>query len=84
MRIQGILTSTLLSLGVLQHAQGVPPKNNYASHFAQEEHVTRAAFDIGSGETKITVGEVNATTNKINRIWLQTFKVVELRRDFQE
>lgn len=46
-----------------------------------EQVITRASLDIGSGETKITVGDVNPVDNKITKIWHQSFKAVELRKD---
>lgn len=42
---------------------------------------TRGAFDIGSGETKLTVADVDTEQNKIVKIWYQNFKIIELRKD---
>lgn len=41
----------------------------------------RASIDVGSGDTKVTVADVNHQVNKISKIWLQTVKTVELRKD---
>lgn len=46
-----------------------------------QQVVTRASLDIGSGETKVTIGDVNPVDNKITKIWHQSFKAVELRKD---
>lgn len=42
---------------------------------------TRAALDIGSGQTKITVADVNTASNKIVRIHKQSVNFVFLRKD---
>lgn len=42
---------------------------------------TRAALDIGSGQTKITIADVNIVTNKIVCIHQQSVKFVFLRKD---
>lgn len=43
--------------------------------------ITRAAIDIGSGETKFAVATVDTTTNKIAKIWHQSFAKVALREN---
>jgi len=43
--------------------------------------ITRASLDVGSGDTKVTIAEVNRQKNKIDKVWLQTFKTVDLRKD---
>lgn len=43
--------------------------------------VRRAALDIGSGETKLTVADIDTDTNKIVKVWYQNAKTVELRKD---
>lgn len=47
----------------------------------QEQGTIRASIDVGSGDTKVTIAEMNHQLNKINKIWLQTFKSVDLRKD---
>ncbi len=47
----------------------------------QAEIVTRAAMDVGSAETKLTVADVDTETQKIVHIWYQTVKFVILRKD---
>lgn len=47
----------------------------------QADIVRRAAIDIGSGETKLTIADVDTQTNNIIEIHYQDFKAVELRRD---
>lgn len=42
---------------------------------------TRAALDIGSGQTKITIADVNIASNKIVCIHQQSVKFVFLRKD---
>lgn len=42
---------------------------------------TRAALDIGSGQTKITIADVNTVSNKIVCIHQQSVKFVFLRKD---
>jgi hypothetical protein len=42
---------------------------------------TRAALDIGSGQTKITIADVNTASNKIVCIHQQSVKFVFLRKD---
>lgn len=43
--------------------------------------VRRAAIDVGSAETKLTVADVDTETNKIIKIYYQDYKAVELRKD---
>lgn len=45
------------------------------------EAITRAVFDLGSSEAKITVADVNTDTNQITKIWLQYCETVGLRKD---
>src|ERR1700722_7110643 len=47
----------------------------------QAEVVRRAAVDIGSAETKLTVADVDTETNKILVIYYKGCTLVELRRD---
>lgn len=47
----------------------------------QAEIVTRAALDVGSAETKLTVADVDTETNKIVHTWHKSYKNVELRKD---
>ena len=51
---------------------------------AQEGIVTRAAFDIGSGQCKVTAADVDSVNDRICKIWLQTDKKVETRKDLAE
>jgi exopolyphosphatase/guanosine-5'-triphosphate,3'-diphosphate pyrophosphatase len=46
---------------------------------AQAKVVTRAAFDIGSGETKVTVADVDLVAQKVLKIKHQAFILVNLR-----
>lgn len=50
-------------------------------HANNQNIVTRAAFDIGSGETKITVGDIDLRTNRMNKIWHKEVLHVKLRND---
>lgn len=43
--------------------------------------VKRAALDIGSGETKILIADVDTDTNKIEKIHFQSYAVIKLRND---
>ena len=45
---------------------------------------TRAAFDIGSGDTKLTVAEVDLEKNQMTRILFETFESIPLREDLAE
>jgi len=45
------------------------------------EVITRAAIDIGSGDTKMTVATVDTETNQIAKILYQNYITVELRKD---
>lgn len=47
----------------------------------QAEIVRRAAVDIGSGTTKLTIGDINTDTNQIVNILYQSIEPIELRRD---
>lgn len=49
--------------------------------FPDTNFETRAALDIGSGQTKITVADVNIASNKIVCIHQQSVKFVFLRKD---
>lgn len=49
-----------------------------------QQLTTRAAFDVGSGDLKITVCDVDPQTNKIVKIWLQKFTPVTLRKDLAQ
>lgn len=48
---------------------------------AHADIVKRGAFDIGSGDTKITIADVDTDTNKIVKIHFQNYTTVPLRRD---
>lgn len=50
----------------------------------QGEIVKRAALDIGSGETKLTVADVDTSTHKVVKVHYQGYKYVELRNDLAE
>lgn len=59
-----------------------------SSSYAQSEEqyfvqqvLTRAVLEIGSGETKIMVADVDVITNKIVTIWHQGFKKISLKKD---
>jgi exopolyphosphatase / guanosine-5'-triphosphate,3'-diphosphate pyrophosphatase len=43
--------------------------------------VRRAAVDVGSGETKLTIADVDTETNRIVKVHHQDCKVVALRKD---
>lgn len=43
--------------------------------------VRRAAIDVGSAETKLTIADVDTETNKIIKVYYQDYKTVELRKD---
>lgn len=84
MRIREILTITTLVIGQLftpYHIVSATEHRIDTVKVAPAEQVIRAAFDVGSGETKLTVAAVNPTTNKIITIFYQTFKKIELRKD---
>jgi exopolyphosphatase/guanosine-5'-triphosphate,3'-diphosphate pyrophosphatase len=49
--------------------------------FLQSEIVRRAAVDIGSGTTKLTIADINTDSNQIVHIWYQSIEPIELRRD---
>lgn len=70
----GLLTGEM-NIGLIEK------HNNSQIKVIDKESITRAALDVGSGDTKITIAEVNLQTNKIKKIWLQTYKAVELRQD---
>jgi exopolyphosphatase/guanosine-5'-triphosphate,3'-diphosphate pyrophosphatase len=53
--------------------------NNLKQNIKQE--VVRASLEIGSGQTKLTVGVVDTTTNQIEQIWYQNHLQVKLRQD---
>lgn len=57
-----------------------PPIHSVELHTAQQV-TTRAALDMGSGEIKITVADVDLLTNKIVTIWHQSKKRVPVRKD---
>lgn len=54
--------------------------DNVRESFVQQI-VTRAAFDIGSGEVKIIVCNVDPTNNQVTKIWHRNYITVELRKD---
>ncbi|MBN9377481.1 MAG: hypothetical protein BGO14_10330 [Chlamydiales bacterium 38-26] len=43
--------------------------------------VRRAALDLGSSETKLTIADVDTETHKIVKIYYQDYRTVELRKD---
>lgn len=47
----------------------------------QADIVRRAAVDVGSGETKLTIADVDTETNRIVKVHYQDCKVVALRKD---
>lgn len=47
----------------------------------QAEIVRRAAVDIGSGTTKLTIADINTDSDQIVHIWYQSIEPIELRRD---
>lgn len=53
----------------------------FSSHSVNAVIVTRAAIDVGSSETKLTVADVDTDSNQIVLIRFQDFITVELRKD---
>ena len=47
----------------------------------QADIVRRAAIDIGSAETKLTIADVDTAAHKIMQIYYQEYRSVELRKD---
>lgn len=80
-----ILAYTLLMIGAVHTVHAVADKyisSCYSEDEAKQQAVVRrGAFDIGSGDTKITVADVDTKTNRITQIWHSTFKTVALRKD---
>lgn len=47
----------------------------------QADIARRAAVDIGSGTTKLTIADINTNSDQIVHIWYQSIEPIELRRD---
>lgn len=85
MKINQILAATTLWMGqLLCCCNGIGALEQRVEHVKEavfQEMVTRAAFDIGSGEVKMIVCDVDPATNQVAKIWHSNAIVVELRKD---
>jgi len=73
MNIKTCLTSGLFSIASIFTIFGETTHNN------SPKVVTRAAFDIGSGETKVTVADVDLVAQRVLKIRHQAFIPLNLR-----
>lgn len=84
MKINSIIASASLLLGQLFCCVGlsaIQERVDSVRETVVQQLTTRAAFDIGSGEVKIVVCDVDPKTNKIAKTWFSRFKPVGLRKD---
>lgn len=84
MKINNILASASMVLGQLFCCgclSSLDQRVDSVKEVIVQQNATRAAFDIGSGEVKIVVCDVDITTNKVTKTWFSKFTVVKLRED---